>query len=59
MKNVYLLFYSSLDGDNELYGVYSTYKHAVDAIPPHEDTDYYDIYETPLNNKTYWNQIPY
>lgn len=53
---VYLLFYSSLFTNNEdIYGIYSTYENAEDAIPPHENTDYYDIFEATLDETFLWD----
>lgn len=54
---VYLLFYSSLFDDDEIYGVYSSYQKAEDAIPPHEDTDYYDIVHTKLDGPFTWGNL--
>lgn len=54
--NVYLLFYSSLVDDDELYGIYSSYQKAENAIPPHEDTDYYDIFQTELDKPFTWDK---
>lgn len=54
---VYLLFYSSWLDDGEIYGVYSSYQKAEDAIPPHEDIDYYDIFQTELDNLFTWYKV--
>lgn len=56
MKKVYLLFYSSLfDNDEDVYGVYSTYENAFNAIPPHEVDEFYDIFEATLDKTFLWD----
>lgn len=57
MKKVYILFYSMLfDNDEDIYGIYSTYENAENAIPNHEVDEFFEIFEASLDKTFIWDK---